>query len=67
MKTTKEYLLQLIDGETPAFVKVLEALRKRISHNIASVLGITATIRLVEPRSIERSEGKAKRLIDNRK
>jgi len=48
-------------------VKVLEALRKRISHNIASVLGITATIRLVEPRSIERSEGKAKRLIDNRK
>jgi hypothetical protein len=26
MKTTKEYLLQLIDGETPAFVKVLEAL-----------------------------------------
>jgi len=48
-------------------VKVLEALRQRISHNIASVLGITATIRLVEPRSIERSEGKAKRLIDNRK
>jgi phenylacetate-CoA ligase len=48
-------------------VKVLEALRQRISHNIASVLGISATIRLVEPRSIERSEGKAKRLIDNRK
>jgi len=48
-------------------VKVLEALRKRISHNISSVLGISATIRLVEPRSIERSEGKAKRLIDNRK
>jgi len=48
-------------------VKVLEALRKRISHNISSVLGISATIRLVEPRSIERSEGKAKRLVDNRK
>ena len=48
-------------------VKVLEALRKRISHNISSVLGISATISLVEPRSIERSEGKAKRLIDNRK
>lgn len=26
MKTTKEYLLQLIDGETPAFVRVFEAL-----------------------------------------
>ncbi|MDO8989676.1 MAG: phenylacetate--CoA ligase [Sideroxyarcus sp.] len=48
-------------------VKVLEALRNRIHHNISSVLGISATIRLVEPRSIERSEGKAKRVIDNRK
>jgi phenylacetate-CoA ligase len=48
-------------------VKVLEALRQRIHHNISSVLGISATIRLVEPRSIERSEGKAKRVIDNRK
>jgi len=47
-------------------VKVLEALKKRISHNISSVLGISATIKLVEPRSIERSEGKAKRVIDNR-
>jgi phenylacetate-CoA ligase len=48
-------------------VKVLEALKQRIHHNISSVLGISATIRLVEPRSIERSEGKAKRVIDNRK
>ena len=48
-------------------VKVLEALKKRISNNISSVLGISATIRLVEPSSIERSEGKAKRVIDNRK
>lgn len=47
-------------------VKGLEALKKRIHHNISSVLGISATIRLVEPRSIERSEGKAKRVIDNR-
>jgi phenylacetate-CoA ligase len=48
-------------------VKVLEALRTRIKNNISSVLGISATIRLVEPSSIERSEGKAKRVIDNRK
>jgi phenylacetate-CoA ligase len=48
-------------------VKVLEALKKRIDHNISSMLGISATIRLVEPSSIERSEGKAKRVIDNRK
>ncbi len=48
-------------------VKQLEALKNRIKSNIQSVLGISATIRLVEPRSIERSEGKAKRVIDNRK
>jgi phenylacetate-CoA ligase len=47
-------------------VRGLEDLRKRISHEIESVLGLTATIRLVEPKSIARSEGKAKRVIDNR-
>jgi len=48
-------------------IKVLEGLKKLISHKISNVLGISATIRLVEPRTIERSEGKAKRVIDNRK
>ncbi|HLP15802.1 MAG TPA: phenylacetate--CoA ligase [Bacteroidota bacterium] len=47
-------------------IKVLEALKKRISHNITSTLGLSAKIKLVEPGSIERSEGKAKRVIDNR-
>jgi phenylacetate-CoA ligase len=47
-------------------VRGLEDLRKKISHEIESVLGLTATIRLVEPKSIARSEGKAKRVIDNR-
>jgi phenylacetate-CoA ligase len=47
-------------------VKGLEDLRKKICHEIESVLGLTATIRLVEPKSIARSEGKAKRVIDNR-
>lgn len=48
-------------------VKVLESLRSRIQGEIESVLGINATIKLVEPRSIPRSEGKAKRVFDNRK
>lgn len=47
-------------------IKELEAIKKRINHNISSVLGISATIKLVEPRSIQRSEGKAQRVIDNR-
>ncbi len=48
-------------------VKELEGLRKRIKANISSILGISATIRLVEPGTIERSMGKAQRVIDNRK
>ena len=47
-------------------VKELEGLRHRIKANIASTLGISASIRLVEPGTIERSMGKAKRVIDKR-
>lgn len=42
-------------------------LGKRIEARIASVVGIHAHVKLVEPRSIERSMGKAKRVTDNRK
>ena len=48
-------------------IKKLEGLKKKIQHNIESVLGINANIKLVEPKTIERSEGKAKRVIDKRK
>ena len=47
-------------------VKELEGLRQRIKANIASTLGISTSIRLVEPGTIERSMGKAKRVIDKR-
>ncbi len=45
----------------------LQRLTKKIEHVIKQALGIAATVRLVEPKTIERSEGKAKRVIDNRK
>lgn len=45
----------------------LLGLAKRIEHRIISVVGIHARIKLVEPRSIERSMGKAKRVTDKRK
>lgn len=48
-------------------IRRLEALEKRIRKEIESTLGISAEIRLVEPKTIERSEGKAKRVIDRRK
>jgi phenylacetate-CoA ligase len=48
-------------------VKRLESLSKRIRAEIQSVLGIGVAVTLVEPKTIARSEGKAKRVIDNRK
>ena len=48
-------------------IKEIENLKKRIHHNIASLIGINAKINLVEPHTIERFEGKAKRVIDKRK
>ncbi len=48
-------------------IKLLEQLNKKISHEIQSVIGIACRVKLVEPRTIERSEGKAKRVTDHRK
>ena len=47
-------------------IKGLEAVERKIQHEIHNVLGLTAAIKLVEPKTIERSEGKAKRVVDNR-
>ncbi|MBQ6836971.1 MAG: hypothetical protein IJO47_07950, partial [Clostridia bacterium] len=38
-----------------------------ITAKLRDVLGIGAKVHLVNPKSIQRSEGKAKRVIDNRK
>ena len=46
--------------------RAMEQLRKRIHDELKSELGISAHIKLCEPRSIPRSEGKAKRIIDKR-
>ena len=48
-------------------IKQLEQLNKKISHEIQTVIGIACRVKLVEPRTIERSEGKAKRVTDHRK
>jgi phenylacetate-CoA ligase len=45
----------------------LEALRAKIEGVMKSKLQITLKVKLVEPKTIERSIGKAKRVIDNRK
>jgi phenylacetate-CoA ligase len=47
-------------------IRALEDVRARLAHAIEHILGIRVGLRLVEPRSIERSQGKAKRVIDRR-
>jgi phenylacetate-CoA ligase len=47
-------------------VRGMEDLEHRLRARINSILGISAKIKLVEPRTIPRSEGKAKRVIDKR-
>ncbi|WP_295447920.1 phenylacetate--CoA ligase [uncultured Thiodictyon sp.] len=47
-------------------VGALEAVRARLAQAIEQICGIRVDLRLVEPRTIERSEGKAKRVIDQR-
>mgnify|MGYP003585338849 FL=1 len=42
------------------------ALNKKLTGQLNSVLGIAVKVKIVEPRSLERSEGKAKRVFDNR-
>jgi phenylacetate-CoA ligase len=48
-------------------IKVLQALSRRVEKEIKDMLGVTCTAKLVEPKTIQRSEGKATRVIDNRK
>jgi phenylacetate-CoA ligase len=48
-------------------IKGLERLARRVEEDIKDLLGVSCKVRLVEPKTIQRSEGKAKRVIDHRK
>jgi phenylacetate-CoA ligase len=47
-------------------IRTLETLQRTVTGAIASVLAVSVKVRLVEPKSIQRSEGKAKRVVDKR-
>lgn len=47
-------------------VKQLQATERMISKNIKELLGVSAKVKLVEPKAIARSQGKAVRVVDNR-
>ncbi len=48
-------------------VKSLQNLERNIEKNIKDYLGVSARVKLVEPKGIARSQGKAVRVVDNRK
>jgi len=48
-------------------IKSLEKLRARIGHAVQRIINISATITLVEPHTLPRSEGKLRRVTDLRK
>ncbi|BDQ32507.1 phenylacetate--CoA ligase family protein [Pseudodesulfovibrio portus] len=48
-------------------IKSLQKMESKVMKNIKEFLGVTAKVKLVEPKTIERSMGKAKRIIDKRK
>jgi phenylacetate-CoA ligase len=67
---TLDVLKLLVEVQEQFFsdeIRELEALRKKITGNIQGTLGISVDVKLVEPKTIERTAGKAKRVIDNRK
>lgn len=63
---TLEILVEVSGDVFSDKVRGLEDIEKRIKSRIESTLGLAAKVRLVEPKTIERSEGKAKRVIDKR-
>lgn len=48
-------------------ISQLETLRQKLQTNLENALGLAIKVTLVEPKMIERSEGKAKRVVDKRK
>jgi phenylacetate-CoA ligase len=48
-------------------ISQLQSLRNKIQCSLESTLGLGIKVTLVEPKTIERSEGKSKRVIDKRK
>lgn len=48
-------------------ISQLQSLREKLQENLESAIGLGIKVTLVEPKTIERSEGKAQRVIDKRK
>ena len=63
---TLEVRVEVSDSLFADEIRKLQMLENRLQKNIKEFLGVTAKVRLMEPRSIQRSEGKAQRIVDHR-
>ncbi len=63
---TMEVCIEMSDSMFSDSVRIIEETERKIANAMQSTLGIVAKIKLVEPKSLPRSEGKAKRIIDKR-
>ncbi len=61
-----EVLVEVVGEVFSDEVRKLEELEKKVISEIEGTLGISVGVKLVEPKSIERSMGKAKRVVDQR-
>jgi phenylacetate-CoA ligase len=64
---TIEIQVEVDDAFFQDKISQLQALRQKIQNNLESTLGLGIRVTLVEPKTIDRSEGKSKRVIDKRK
>lgn len=61
-----EVHVELVDGKLLERYSELEKLEEKIKHRIYTFLGLNVKVKLVEPKTLERTTGKAKRVIDLR-
>ena len=62
-----DVLVEVNDAVFSDEIKVLQTLENRIEKDIKDLLGVSVTVKMVEPKTIQRSEGKAVRVKDERK
>ena len=65
-KDNLEVKVELINGDLLVNFRELEVLQKKIHDRLKSVLGLETKVTLVEPKTLERFQGKAKRILDLR-
>jgi len=64
---TLEIQVEMTEAMFSDTVSEVEVVRKQIIEKVKSVVGVTAKVKLVAPKSIPRFEGKAKHVVDRRK